>query len=105
MEVIGLLCKEFIVLIAAANFIAIPIIIFAMNRWLENFAYKIDIGWSIFALAGISAAIDAPGSAHRLFSQLAGHAFGSLHDAEDIPAADLMNLAGNDSSSLDLERA
>lgn len=35
--------------------IAIPLVVMAMNKWLEKFAYKIDLSWWIFALAGIVA--------------------------------------------------
>lgn len=35
-----------------ANFVAWPLAWYAMNRWLQGFAYRIDIGWMIFALAG-----------------------------------------------------
>jgi putative ABC transport system permease protein len=35
--------------------IATPIAYYAMNKWLENFAYKIDLSWWIFALAGLLA--------------------------------------------------
>jgi len=41
------------VLVAVAVAIAAPVSWWAMNRWLENFAYRIHIGWQIFALAGI----------------------------------------------------
>ncbi|MFQ5865412.1 MAG: ABC transporter permease, partial [bacterium] len=32
--------------------IACPIAWFAMTKWLQNFAYRTELGWSIFALAG-----------------------------------------------------
>jgi putative ABC transport system permease protein len=35
-----------------ANLIAWPLAWYAMNKWLQSFAYRIDIGWWIFALAG-----------------------------------------------------
>jgi putative ABC transport system permease protein len=47
-----LFSKEFALLILAANIIAWPLAFFSMNRWLQDFAYRIDIGWQIFALAG-----------------------------------------------------
>lgn len=50
--IVGLLSKDFVKLVLIANLLAWPIAWYAMNRWLENFAYRIDIGWSIFALAG-----------------------------------------------------
>jgi putative ABC transport system permease protein len=47
-----LLSKDFVKLVLLANLIAWPVAYFAMSRWLQNFAYRIDIGWSVFALAG-----------------------------------------------------
>src|SRR5690349_9166559 len=47
-----LVSKQFIVLIAIAFVIAIPIGYFFIYKWLENFAYRISIGWWMFALAG-----------------------------------------------------
>ena len=47
-----LLTLDFLKLIVLAIFIAIPIGWYMMNRWLEDFAYKIDIGWEIFLAAG-----------------------------------------------------
>ncbi|MFQ5650883.1 MAG: ABC transporter permease [bacterium] len=46
------LLKEFTKWVLVANLIAWPVAWFAMNRWLQNFAYRIDISWSVFALAG-----------------------------------------------------
>ncbi len=51
-HVISLLSKDFVRLVLLANLIAWPVGYFAMSRWLQNFAYRIDIGWWIFALAG-----------------------------------------------------
>lgn len=48
----GMLSKEFTRWVLFANFIAWPIAWYAMRIWLENFAYRIDIGWWEFVLAG-----------------------------------------------------
>ncbi len=40
-------------LIVAAFVIAVPVAWYAMNRWLDGFAYKITLDWWIFALAGV----------------------------------------------------
>jgi len=45
------LSKEFIRLITVALVIAFPIAWYAMNKWLQDFAYKTAINWWIFALA------------------------------------------------------
>ena len=39
-------------LVILANIIAIPLILLTMNSWLSNFAYRINLGWQIFALVG-----------------------------------------------------
>ena len=54
-EVILLLNKDFIKWVAIAFIIACPIAYYAMNKWLQNFAYKTELSWWIFALAGIIA--------------------------------------------------
>jgi putative ABC transport system permease protein len=51
-SVVALLSQEFVKLILLANLIAWPIAYFTMNKWLQDFAYRIDIGWWVFALAG-----------------------------------------------------
>ncbi len=50
--VVALLSKDFVKLVLIGNLIAWPVAYFAMNKWLQAFAYRIDIGWSVFALAG-----------------------------------------------------
>jgi len=47
-----LLTKELVGIVLLANIIAWPIAYFAMNRWLQDFAYRVEIGWWVFALAG-----------------------------------------------------
>ncbi len=51
-SIVNLLSKEFVKLIFIANLLAWPLAYFAMSKWLQNFAYRIDIGWAVFALAG-----------------------------------------------------
>ncbi|MCI0695559.1 ABC transporter permease [candidate division KSB1 bacterium] len=48
----GLLSKDFVKLVLLANLVAWPIAWYAMNKWLQNFAYRTDINWWVFALAG-----------------------------------------------------
>ncbi len=50
--IVGLLSKDFVKLVLVAFAVATPLAYFAMQRWLQDFAYRIDIGWSVFALAG-----------------------------------------------------
>ncbi|MBN1183402.1 MAG: ABC transporter permease [Bacteroidales bacterium] len=54
-EVMIMLNKDFVKWVAIAFIIATPIAYFAMNKWLENFAYKTTLSWWIFALAGMLA--------------------------------------------------
>ncbi len=54
-SIVALLSKDFLRLILIAIVIASPLAWYAMNRWLQNFAYKIDIEWWVFALAGLLA--------------------------------------------------
>ncbi len=54
-----MLSKEFTKWVVIANVIAFPIAYFVMRHWLENFAYRIDVGWTTFALAAILALIIA----------------------------------------------
>ncbi|MBC3789375.1 ABC-type antimicrobial peptide transport system permease subunit [Spirosoma sp. LMG 31448] len=51
-SLIGLLSKDFLKLVIIAILIASPLAWYAMNQWLSDFAYKIDIEWWMFALAG-----------------------------------------------------
>lgn len=53
--VAGLLSKDFAKLVIIANVVAWPMAYFAMHKWLQNFAYRIDIEWWVFALAGAMA--------------------------------------------------
>jgi putative ABC transport system permease protein len=57
--IVGLLSKEFLMLVAIANLIAWPIAYYAMDKWLQDFAYRIDIGLGIFIPAGIAALLIA----------------------------------------------
>jgi putative ABC transport system permease protein len=54
-EVVLLLSKEFIVWVIIANIIAWPIAWYGVNKWLEDFAYRIDLTVWPFVLAGMSA--------------------------------------------------
>tara|TARA_R110002074_G_scaffold197610_1_gene364672 strand:- start:22059 stop:24470 length:2412 start_codon:yes stop_codon:yes gene_type:complete len=54
-SIVTLLSKDFIKLVLISILIATPFAWYAMNKWLNVYAYKIDISWWIFALAGIIA--------------------------------------------------
>ena len=52
-EVLVLLSRQFAKWIVAANLIAWPIAYFVMNKWLSNFAYRLDIPLWVFPLTAI----------------------------------------------------
>ena len=54
-EVMSMLNISFIKWVGLAFALAIPVAYFAMNKWLESFAYKTALSWWIFALAGLLA--------------------------------------------------
>jgi len=54
-----MLSKEFLLLVVIAALIAFPITWYAMDKWLQSFAYRINIQWWVFALAGIIAVVIA----------------------------------------------
>jgi len=54
-EIIKMLNADFAKWVAIAFLIACPIAYYAMTKWLENFAYKTELSWWIFALAGLIA--------------------------------------------------
>jgi putative ABC transport system permease protein len=57
--IVRLLAKEFLVLVAIANIIAWPVAYVAMNRWLENFAYREGLSLGIFLFSGFLAVLIA----------------------------------------------
>ena len=52
---VGLLSKDFLKLVGLALVLAIPVSWWALNQWLQGFAYRIEVGWPVFVLAGIIA--------------------------------------------------
>jgi putative ABC transport system permease protein len=52
--IVFMIAKNFIVLVLLSAFIAVPVSWWAMNKWLQGFAYRINISWWIFLAAGIS---------------------------------------------------
>lgn len=58
-SIVGLLSKDFIKLVLIALFIAAPIGWYFSNKWLQEFAYRVDVSWWMFATAGIFALVIA----------------------------------------------
>ncbi|MNE69676.1 FtsX-like permease family protein [compost metagenome] len=54
-SIVVLLSKDFLKPVLIATVIAFPISWYAMHKWLEDFAYRTNIGWSVFLIAGILA--------------------------------------------------
>jgi putative ABC transport system permease protein len=59
LEIVVLLSKEFTRWVIYANLIAWPIAFYVMNNWLQNFAYRTSISWSVFIISGVLALIIA----------------------------------------------
>jgi putative ABC transport system permease protein len=57
--IVRLLSREFVILVVLANAVAWPAAYIFLNRWLSNFAYRMQIGWVVFAAAGILALLIA----------------------------------------------
>jgi ABC-type antimicrobial peptide transport system permease subunit len=58
-NVVTLLSRDFLRLVAVAAIIAFPLAWWVMQQWLEDFAYRITISWWVFGLAGVLAVVIA----------------------------------------------
>jgi putative ABC transport system permease protein len=52
-NIVGMLSKDFVKLVMIAFVIAIPVGYYGMDKWLQNFAYRIDLGYAVFIIAGL----------------------------------------------------
>ena len=57
--IVALLSRDFVKLVLIAVIIASPIAWYTMNRWLADFAYRLDIKWWMFVIAGLVAVVIA----------------------------------------------
>jgi putative ABC transport system permease protein len=57
--IVRMLSKDFLKLVIIAAVIAFPVAWWTMNKWLEDFAYRVSIGWWVFFLAGVLALVIA----------------------------------------------
>ncbi len=58
-NIVSLLSKHFIKLVLISNLIAWPIAWLTLNNWLQDYAYRIDISWWVFVIAGLAAMLIA----------------------------------------------
>jgi putative ABC transport system permease protein len=58
-NIVNLLSRHFIRLVLIANLIAWPLAWFTVKRWMQDYAYRIEISWWVFVLAGIVALVIA----------------------------------------------
>ncbi|HXL58714.1 MAG TPA: FtsX-like permease family protein, partial [Chitinophagaceae bacterium] len=58
-NIVGMLTKDFLKLVALAALVAFPLAWWAMHQWLQDFAYRVNVAWWVFALSAIIAALIA----------------------------------------------
>lgn len=56
-SIVQLLSKDFLGLVLVGFLLAVPLAWYAMDRWLQDFAYRVELEWWVFALAGIAAIV------------------------------------------------
>ena len=54
-NIITLLSRNFLLLVLLASLIAFPLAWWALNSWLENFPYRVNISWWVFGIAVVAA--------------------------------------------------
>jgi putative ABC transport system permease protein len=59
MSITSMLAREFVILVLIAILIAVPVAFWATNKWLQDFTYRISVGWLTFIIAGLSAVLIA----------------------------------------------
>jgi putative ABC transport system permease protein len=58
-NIVGMLSRDFLKLIAISAVVAFPLAGWMMSKWLQDFAYRINMGWMIFVVAGLVALVIA----------------------------------------------
>jgi ABC-type antimicrobial peptide transport system permease subunit len=58
-SIVGLLSKDFVKIVVLSFVVAAPVSAWLMMQWLSGFAYKIELSWWIFAVAGVAALLIA----------------------------------------------
>ena len=52
-EIVTMIAKDFLKLVLISSVVAFPVAWWAMNKWLQSFAYRINISWWVFVVAGL----------------------------------------------------
>jgi putative ABC transport system permease protein len=58
-SIVTLLSKHFVKLVLISNLIAWPIAWYTVKTWLQDYAYRVEISWWVFILAGVAALLIA----------------------------------------------
>lgn len=58
-EIMGLISKDFLILMLISTIISIPASLFFIDKWLQNFSSRIEIGWAVFIVAPAVASLIA----------------------------------------------
>ena len=58
-NLVSMLAKDFVILVCIAIVIAVPLAYLGINKWLQDFAFRINIGWTAFVIAGAAAILIA----------------------------------------------
>src|SRR5678809_1732242 len=58
-DIVSLLTKDFVILVLISIVIAAPLAWLGIHKWLQDFAYRIHIGWAAFITAAVSAILIA----------------------------------------------
>lgn len=58
-SIVRLLSRDFLFLVSIAFVIALPLAWYSTHRWLQDFAYRVEVGWSTYILAGVTAILVA----------------------------------------------
>ena len=54
-SIVALLSKDFLKLVGIAVLIASPLAWYVMNKWLQDFAYRVNINWAVFVITTLAA--------------------------------------------------
>ncbi len=63
-SIVRLLSVDFVKLVLIAAVIASPVAWWAMNKWLQDFNYRVDINWWVFVLAGLCGNVNSIGNSN-----------------------------------------